>query len=243
MIYLLFTCCTSKDEQKPEEFLRKFFLEEGGIYTLLGDKPITDLLIYTGTEKEICLEGLSAESLRKLEYIEDHTVEMWQKWKQFSKQLKFRDYRFIERPCLGDPLYTMYLFVNLEQLKDLLQKHKEVFCAEIGRDFDIETIMNELENPISFFWNEVFANHCLSGLVHGYGERNCRYFLQMIQEGTRPIFSDQFEGPVTQENFPIPIFAMSDDSMVKKYQQQREAIQQIYKNEDFFRKTLSLLQQ
>jgi hypothetical protein len=243
-VYLFLTSCSSLKERRAEEFLRKFLLEEGGIYTLLGDKPVTDLLIYTGTEKDISLEGLSAESLETVQYVEDSTFENWKAWENFSKNLNFKNFRFIERPCLRDPLHTMYLFVNLEKLKELLRNYKNTFQRELGTNFEIEEVLRELDNPASSFWSAVFMNHCLSGLLHGYGEENCAYFADMMKNETQPTFSEEFIGPIDEKNFPLPLFATrSHDAVIQKYEKQREAIKQIYKGSDFFQKTVQILEQ
>jgi len=248
-LYRLFICANiffsscSSSRSESEAFLKKLLLEEGGVYTLLGDKPITDVLIYQGSDQEVSLKGLSAESLQRVEYIDDHTVENWKSWKNFSRDLKFNGFRFVERPCIRDPLHMMYLLVNIEKLRDLLQRYSDVFSAEIGEDVEVERVLNELDDPKSDFWNRAFANHHLSGLLHGYGEENCHHFMEVVTEKAIPVFSEKFEGPVTQENFPLPIFAASsDDAVTRKYQQQRKKIQEIYKRGNFFSTSVKLLQ-
>lgn len=235
--------CSSNDRSGSEEFLKKLLLEEGGVYTLLGDKPITDVLVYLGSEHDISLEGLSDESLQKVEYINDHTLENWNSWKTFAKDLKLTNFRFVERPCLRDPLHMIYLFVNVEKLRDLLQQHSPLFATELGMHFEIERVIGELDDPESTFWNGAFSNHCLSGLLHGYGEENSRHFLDIVKDETPPHFSEKFEGPITQDHFPLPTFATSsNDAVVEKYRQQRKTIQEVYKKRDFFRTTMKLLQ-
>jgi hypothetical protein len=91
--------------------------------------------------------------------------------------------------------------------------------------------------------NKVFANHYLSGLLHGYGEENCEHFQQILNGEVKPNFSEKFEGLVTEKSFPLPIFAVAkNETMINKYEQQRKHIQQIYQNKNFFKTTLEFLQ-
>ncbi len=236
------TACSSETENESEAFLRKILLEEGGVYTLLGDKPITDLLIYKGGEESISLEGLSRESLEKIEYGDDSTFKDWNSWKKFSKKLNFKNFRFVERPCLNDPSYVMYLLVNIETLKKLLQEYNSLFSNEILKNFNIDQVINELDNPKSIFWNEAFKNHYICGLLHGYGEENSAHFKRIMSGEIKASFSEKFEDSITQDNFPLPIFAVADnESMVKKYRQQRSHIQKIYRDKNFLKTTLEFL--
>jgi hypothetical protein len=150
-----------------------------GVYTLAGDKPMTDTLIFIGTKNDISFDGLKAESLKKIEYVEDHTLENWHAWKLYSKNLKSDRFQFVERPSPYDPLHVMYILINLESSQAALTKYRDIFSSETEMDYSVEQIMSELSDSKSAFWNRVFSNPYLSGLVHGYGEENSRHFLKI----------------------------------------------------------------
>ncbi len=241
---LFLSSCSSSNERRSEAFLKKLLLEEGGIYTLAGDKPITDILIFIGSQDDICLECISSESLEKLEYIDDCTLENWNSWKQYAKNRNFSNFRFIERPSPHDTLHIMYLLVNIKNLKSILEKYKTKFSEETGLDYPVEQILSEIEDPKSIFWDRAFENHYLSGLLHGYGEENSRYFTRVAKGEVKPVFSDHQNRTVSNEKFPLPIFAITDDDQqCEKYKEQRIKIQQIYRNKNFLKKTLELLGQ
>lgn len=106
-----------------------------------------------------------------------------------------------------------------------------------------EQILEELNDPDTAFWDAAFSNHHLSGLLHGCGEKNRQHFMAIMTRQAVPDFSEEFEGPFTQEHFPLPIFAVSaNDAVTEKYRWQRKSIQQVYKKRDFFKRILKLLQ-
>jgi hypothetical protein len=244
-LHLFLASCSSNHStaSSAEEFLKKLLLEEGGAYTLIGDKPVTDLLIFTGSENDISIHGLSEETLQSLEYVEDHTFENWLSWKKLAETLNPKRIIFAERPCLLDPLHTMYLIINVEGLKDVHEKHRSSFRNIVGIDYEFDQVLKEINNPNSIFWNRSFEDHYLAGLLHGYGEENSRHFQKVMNREITPRFSKDFEGEITTENFPLPVFALSEnDPATEKYQKQREKIKKIYRKNNFLKVTLKLIE-
>jgi hypothetical protein len=241
--YFLTTSCSTyqSDRKQSEAFLTKLLLENGGIYTLFGDKPITGMLIFCGNPEDLSLEGLSEETLRNVIFVEDYTPENYASWKRFSKGLKFTKFRLIEQPCANDPLQLSYMLVNLNNVRNLLQSHQKTFQEHLKMVIDAEQILQQLDQPSSAFWSTVFKDHYLAGLLYGFDEESIRQFDKTIRSSSveRNRFSDDHSGFVSIESFPLPVYAIfPGDTRLTEYAKQREQIQKLYKGRDFMEVTL-----
>lgn len=250
--FFLYGCSTSQvskvlpnqeERKKIENFLKVFLFEEGGAYTLFGDKPITDISFFIGTEDDICLDGLSKESLDAIVYEDDQVAQNGKVWKMFCKNLKCKNYLFVEQPSPFDPLHSSYCLVNIEAMKTVFEKYKEIFNQKTGKDLTFNLILDELQEPNSSLWNQIFQDHYLSGLLHGYGEENIKQFMKnsiSIHPPATLKFSHEEDN--TSDSISLPIYAIAkDDVTLNKYKKQREKIKKIYENQDFLEVTFRQL--
>jgi hypothetical protein len=245
--------CSSKkkdiflaDTKKAEQFLNQLLFEEEGIFTLLGDKPITELLVYLkgALSFEEIPEDLRDQCFTK----EDHTRENMEAWKNFSKNLRFPRFRLVEIACPTDEGHTLFLFVNIEQTRKTFQKYQDKFKEITQIDLSFEEAIKELENFNSPFWMKVLSDQYLMGLIFGYGEENIQFFLTKILPEENPdnfTFSEKFKGLITKDHFPIPHFRCADsinDPTCCKYRTQREKIKLTFRDKDMMETSLEELQ-
>jgi hypothetical protein len=250
IFYLFFSACTKKpdhllpkntEKTKIEGFLTQFLFEEAGVYTLFGDKPMTCGCFFVGKEEDICLDGISEESLKSIVYIDTTAMmENWNAWKKYATNISPTNFCFVEMPCPRDPSHILYYLVNINEVKKTIEENEDDFQTRIGINRD--NFETGLKNPQSDFWTKVLTDHYLMGLLHGYGKENSSYFIQshVGTETENPV--EPLIGSVTPQNFPLPIYAPSqNDSVKEKYQQQREEIKKIYKDKNFLDVTLTRL--
>lgn len=246
--FFFITCSIKRNDPKIEAFFRKFLFEEGGAYTLLGDKPITDMLIFTGLPKDTALNTVSPESLQSLTYVDDDTFEQWKEWKKFMKDLRFKNFLFIEGKCARDSTYSWICLINIPKAVKIIQDHELAFRKIIGdQPLDSLDIIHRLTDPKSRFLEAVFSDHYLSGLLHGYGEENSRIFAEgFLKEKLHTVLEQpqvSAENSMTHEYFPLPTYAASkNDPMQAKYEKQRKEIQNIYRGGNIIDITLKFLQ-
>ncbi len=236
---ILFSACTPKkpettpeERQKIQSFLNQFLFVEGAVYALFGDKPISQMLVFIGNDADRA--ELSEEQLKTAIFVDDSTVANWKAWQHFIGKIPSKHFILAERPCMRDTHHVIYSLLNIKRVKDVLAQYRPVFEQKIGSHFDIEQVIQQFKDPQSSFWRKAFADHYLSGLLFGYGEENIAYFMDPMKD--REIeneFSDESDPCATAGKFPIPIFATSAcDQTSKRYREQREAIQEIYRGKD-----------
>jgi hypothetical protein len=227
-----------EERDKIQSFLNQFLFVEGAVYTLFGDKPITQMLIFIGTDAD--LPVLSEEELKTAIPREDLSPETGPVWKHFVSKIPSKHFLFAERPCLRNPHFVLYSLLNIDRVKEVLSKHKLAFQKKTACSFDIDKVIQEFSDPHSSFWNQVFLDHYLSGLLYGFGEENIVHFLnRMEDQEIEARFSDENDDEATPSKFPIPIFAMSaQDKTSARYQEQRKIIQEIYRGKDIVDVTL-----
>jgi hypothetical protein len=243
-IFFFSACTTKKPEINAEErrkiqsFLDQFLFVEGAVYSLFGDKPISQMLIFIGSDADRAV--LSEEQLETAAFVDDSITENGQVWKHFINKIPSKHFIFAERPCRLDPHHVIYSLLNIERVKEVLCKHKLDFQKKTESLFDADQVIQEFRDPQSSFWKQVLADHYLSGLLFGYGEENIAHFLNLMDnEGIENQFSDQTDQLATANKFPIPIFAISpQDKTTAHYRKQRKSIQEIYRGKDIVDVTL-----
>jgi len=239
LIINIFLCSCSEGTSDPEPkqigsdqvnaFLETFLFQEGAAYTLFGDKPMTSLLIFTGTAKDISLEYLTPESREKVIYIDDKNLGNWTAWKSYLKDQKFKNFYFVEKVCERDPSCTLYFLVNIPKTIEVCEK-----C-----NLSMDHLKGELDNQNSEFWRRFETDHYFAGLLYGFGEENVRGFLE---DPTKLVVSEEFNDHATKNEFPIPIYArLKEDQTSRKYQKQREVIKEKYRDRTILEVTFSQL--
>ncbi|MES2345835.1 MAG: hypothetical protein V4494_07860 [Chlamydiota bacterium] len=236
------SACSSQkktvDEKGAEKFLGEFLFQEGGCFTLLGDKPITSMLIFQGEPKDCCLENLSEEALQTLKFVDYKTAEHFASWKNFSNNLTFDNFFFVELSAPNDPSTTFLFFVNICETKKVFDTHMDLFLAKTEIS-EWENLLSELKKPNTTLWQALFKDHYLAGLLYGFGQQNAQMFCNKDSQ----MISEEFTEVASKEHFPIPVYAASEnDEMTRKYKNQREAIKKVYQEGSVLEVTLKTLQ-
>ena len=150
----------------------------------------------------------------------------------------------------------------------VLQKHYDLFREIVGYDFSPLEIVFDIESESSDFWNKVFANPILRGVVFGYGLDNSYLFTWMqkakksssekIQNyansfskifqptmndhDMKLVLSDSLDNKLNYKDFPLPCYrSLKDDPQKKKYLKEQKMIKKIYRWRDDLEVTLQKL--
>lgn len=287
----------SKEKSKTTLFLENLMIREGGLYTLMGTKPITEFDI-DGTLEE------SEEDIRKsyeemkafLERAESEknkpdkertafnpsnlSVPTYEDYKIKCEKnrgfLKFLNHKklwlnFRERHKNLDPKFMLFsrkfsgeenniaLFVNIPNLVYVLHHHYEDFSKRTQTNFDPKEIVFQISNESSVFWNKVFTDHFLKGLVYGYGERSAYLFewsdehLETVFKERRAFFSNKdrlkevanflVKSNIQVSDLPIPEFfhfGITDSKKIE-YEIEKERIVKSFEDKDFTSEVMKIL--
>ena len=226
--------------------MRDVLLREGGIYTLWGTKPISSFDI-SYQDDELLSE--------KEKWYNRRLRDNWEKFKDMKWCFPLNRYQLIET-LLGDKKETHRIyFVNIIETARVLKEHYPIFATVGETDFDPIEIVYAMEKKETRFWEKVLMNPLTLGILYGYGKENASYF-SWGKEGNNPLQSliaTSVKGAVTPEcpsyynptlaNMPLPQFTsfFLYDPVVNKYEEERKAIQAVYKKGGFLDLTLTKL--
>ena len=279
IIFFLCGCSkkTPKNLSSPKKATYRFFqhllLECGGAYTLFGDKPITiEDMFYYDDEDLKTLDKLLQEELKRNPDYQYYSVERtfeedWKIVKDYILSPQTSNFIAVEFPNAEEPKFSLFVLVNIEKTALTLQKYYSEFFRELQMDFDPLQIVFEIKNPSSSFWQGVWKNPFLLGLLLGYGYENARLCSWVIshdkssnsslQSFTKFLRKKQYASDINDplikypvkldgKPFRLPIFACHDEALskvlIKKYKKQRTKIINLYKNQDFLQVTWNRLQ-
>jgi hypothetical protein len=254
----------TKEERKwMEKFFREFFLESSAVYTLFGTKPISaQTMIYISAEEHqkrmkalLKREGIVGEEREKMlsemsqEHLEYDLHKNWEKWVSFIARHPNSPFIFTKRKTLSENLWTGHI-LNIQQTIWILEKYYDVFKKALGFDFDSVAVTMDFKNEDSAFWEQVFANHLLSGIVYGYGYKNS-YFFYLLSKASKksaeehPIFfsltrkREPDNRNLSVENIILPRFRsfglpFNKDPIFERYKLEREKIKKNLNESNFF---------
>lgn len=234
-----------------KDFFEEIFLRESGAYTLYGSKPITAGIIYDLSDEEwnkrledtlnLCEED-EREELKKSVIEIDYTFNRsWRKWQEASANLPLQKFLLVDWPMPDEKIRTWFL-VNIPETAFVLQKHYETFKRVWGKDFDPFQIVYEIQDTKSEFWRTVWNHHALTGLLHGYGERNSWMFYwenTHVEPYRKKMFVRELTGHagLEKKTFEIPPLASfpqsGTDPVVENFKNDQAALEEIFKDEDF----------
>lgn len=240
-----------------EKFFKDIMLDESAIYTLCGSKPMTTIDIHYHSDEEVMawFNQLPEEQKKNSVVIEDYDLPgNWDKWEKIRERFPMSRYLFFKRTNPKDPKFASLYFVDVAKVALTLQENYAIFERETNLKF------NPLEVAVAMekwpeFWDKVFGNSTLIGLLYGFGLKNsssfkwkygdhsetCDGFCQSLKS----YFSDEpAYGRLTVSQFPLPIFASfseGKDEVIEKYKKEREAIRREYRGKDFLNLTLQKL--
>lgn len=243
------------------EFIEEVFLDGAMLYTLFGTKPMSGITICIATEEECIatcqhhLNTLSEVEKDKLlaeihaSCVNDTSYKNFQNWLDWKKNYKHPSFLF--RATLSDcKHYLLVDMLNVQEAVWILKKHYEIFYTEIGSNFDPITAALDFENPKSMFWEKVFSNHYLTGILYGFGERNAYFFSIFVRQLNENVSKDScltlnshlniLQDPcevITKENLNIPCYRsfysqLSEDPVTTNFKKEKVLIEDMLKDKD-----------
>lgn len=238
-----------------EKFFKDIMLEEGSIYTLFGSKPMTAIAInyHSDDEVQAIFDQMSEEEKATAVIVDDDLPQNWEKWEKLRSRFSMNRYLFFKKTDPEDSKFATLYFVDIAKVALVLEEHYDIFKRETGMDFLPLQVVFEMEKG-SVFWDQVFNNSTLVGLLYGFGLKNsysftwkyskmpetCTGFCQSLPS----CFSDKSTyGDATISHFRLPIFASfsEQDEVIEKYKKERNEIKQRYRGNDFLSLTLQKL--
>lgn len=257
VILICFFGCQNKNQKwqlSSDEYraLQRVFqyvmLEEGGIYTLCGDKPITCFTIGENPKAN----GIPMSHL---------SLKDWNTYEQVGKRYNSNRFLFVKIPhpvpVPGVGPFEDGYFVNIPETATVLQEHYSLFRERVGFDFDPMVQVYDIQNPSSVFWNKTLKNKFLLGILLGFGKKNAYLFEEWAkatkQQGDlagkisalSTGFSDTLSTNRTIRELSLPIFRTfpteENEQFLEKYRKQKQKIEEIYRGHDFVEMTLENL--
>ena len=273
-------------------FLEHLMIREGGLYTLVGTKPMTEFDIEWSndlTEEDVqksyeelkaFLEQAEVEkdlpdeerraynpnnvTLPSYEEYKNEwerqkemlgAKELWDLWKHSHKKIDPKFCIFSRKAPYGEG--HMGLFVNIPSLVYTLHHYRKDFCERTDMEFDPNEVATQIEDETSIFWEKVFQDHFLFGLVFGYGERSSYLFDWEKKLFKRLYKRDMFVSSQEERKF-IDLMSKKDvevsdllwpvffhfgvaDPMRIYYELEREKIIEYFQDKDFTKTTLEIL--
>lgn len=258
----------SKEEKIwMDKFFDDFFLDSSAIYTLFGTKPLSSKEIIYASRKDwgnAVQPYLKNADIKEKEraytavkqYCDDYDFHKnWEKWISFIKQHPKSPFLFIKRQTKTKEIALGYI-LNIPEMVKTLLKNYDVFKKELGYDFDPISVTMDFENIDSPFWNQVFSNHLLMGIIYGYGLKNSYLFSMEMKKITEfnedhSLFAsikekEKDEQEPSLSHLLLPKFRsyrlpFNDDPILEKYKLERKKIQKELNEKNFFQKSLHQL--
>lgn len=170
----------------------------------------------------------------------------WEKLMALRKKYPHSPFLFAKREVIGNKTLFNADIINIAEVTWTLQKHYFLFSKELGIDFDPLEVTLEFEDPKSAFWNQIFNNPLLQGVLYGYGERNAYFFSKQLgqyQEIDHCLFKSHIstndeKAGISLKDLRLPSFRSYDlpcgqDPTIVQYEQERRVIQQQLQHKDF----------
>ena len=209
--------------EKSEElvFLENVMIREGGLYVLMGSKPMVSFDVRSGIP-ETAEEYQKHLEYAKIKYPEDRIEtfeeykisnrldkhiqysELWEDWETKMKNYVGPHFQFVTRRYpfgenLSERRNLEGLFINNCSLLYVLTVHYSEFEKVFGAPFEPKKVLEEISDLNSIFWERAFRNQYTQGLLFGYGSRNSFNFSWQIEN-----------------NFPFAIRFFQDISLLIK---------------------------
>lgn len=235
-------------------------------YYFIDKKDENDLKFY---------KTLSKEERKKVQFFSKKNNffqidKIWDDWEKINNRLLLSNKYLLvkkERSLSQLPAHSKHIikiydvyFVNILQTSLIIQKYYEVFKKIVGTDFDVLTLIYDLKNDDSVFWNKIqsFEYSYIWGLLFGYGFENSYLYYwkyKNIDNDSSPFFTEFSKSIMKRssnnnlsflyniKNFPLPYFSSfsTNDPIIEKYKKERKEIQSAYQRKDFVYFTLKLL--
>lgn len=249
-----------EDRKWMTKFFSDLLFEEQGVFTLFEDKPMVMSLLYNYTREEFesFYDTLPDSIKKETQLVEYDYAENWNKWENIQNRFSIGKYLFEKRAISEDGKIFCGLFINIAETAMALQENYEDFRRIVGFDFHPFKEVFKIGDKDSVFWNNVFKNHALLGILLGYGKRNSYLFHWMTEENSKKeellieqsILSETSDqaplyGTASLDNFSLPIFrydsSKENERLLSKYKLQRDRIKTRFKGKDILDVTLRQL--
>jgi hypothetical protein len=247
----------SRDERVwMEKFLKDFVLEQQTVYTVFGSKPLSGISICYAAKEEWSSgvskmiqeypdkekQQIQAEMVK---YISEYDLpKNWEKWIEWSSKHLDKSFLFSKRATYCQDIFSAFI-LNVQETAWILQKYYSLISEELDMEFDPLQVVLEFENTDSIFWEKVFNNHFVQGILHGYGERNSYFFSREMQLkekngyvlGTDPVFRASPSPKRENKGPPLPSFRsyyvdISQDPVYQQYQREKSHIRKVLKGKN-----------
>lgn len=259
-------CQLTKEERiHLNLFFKHLLLREHGIYVLFGSKPMIACQAISLTEQEQ-IENYEKLNIDKkdIKWIQIAFDFKW--WDDVKDRINLNQYLIFQKDTSFPKVKDVFL-VNISNMILLLQKNYDLFKKVVGYDFSPLEVVFEMDKT-SIFWDKVFNNSLLLGLVYGYGFDNAYLFnfMRNVTESSsgkehnyvnsfskifkshisdhekQLILSDCTDNKLNYQDFPLPTYRSLFDNLQKKqYLKEQKKIKKIYKGKDPLEVTLNKL--
>ncbi len=245
-----------EDREIVDRFLRYITIDEEGLYTILGSKPITEFRVpqvQSEHERRTLYNAMPEEFRDKILFLnfnnDTEIRTLWEKW--IKIQAKYIGKHF---NVILDEKMSVGFLVNIPLVIYILREHYSDFSEVLNAEFDPYVSAWEIGQTNSNFWNTIKKDHYLMGLLFGFGEKNAKFFQWemdrsisfpfRISSGDLPFVGKKsFARYGKVKNLAIPQFVIYQptDEFVEKYLHEKSRIIQLYKGKDFAETTISYL--
>lgn len=280
---------TLSADDKITQFLENVIIRESGAFTLLGTKPMTEFDVawsveeqeedYEASYQELKLMFKKTQqspsqftcSLTEMPSFSEYKnkclsnkelysflkkKELWENWLANYRSIASANFKLTMR----EHPYKTGILINVPQAIYILKKYHADFVEQTQIEFDLATILDTIDDHKSSFWNSVFTNHYLHGLLLGFGEKNAfifDYMKKMDSLKTKAFSFQHFahsseiyahgkemmQPNVSIENLVIPYFVTYDinDDMREKYLREKGKIIDYLKEKNLVDEVLKIL--
>lgn len=245
-----------QDRDRVELFLKYMLIEEGGIYTLVGSKPMTAFSLAPVIDEREKRELYAAKDENFRKHI---SLEKFQPTKEDARKL-WNDWRKVEDKYLGSPFLIREddqyggILINILSVTYILDRYYEEFEKIIREPITAKTFVYRIGEKGDPAWEKIKGNHYLMGLLFGFGEKNARCFSWEESEkkyfplrritSFSPVGTGKPVHKLSIEDLDLPGFVSYQliDEQVERYRMEREKCIELFKDEDFCLLAMSILQ-
>lgn len=236
-------------------FVDHAMLREGGLYTLLGSKPVTWIdMSYSppnGEEKLLFWESLSNNqkihySVDDLDFPKYNAKKIAANWVKIQQKYLGRNFNIV-------PYENSVFFINQPVLLNFIEENRDLFAEILGKPMQPIEVLNCIGDQSSSLWQAFLKNHFAMGLLLGYGIHNAKCFAFLVCGEDVPPSHLVDEGPSTilYEEHPkigqlqLPMFRVFEggEDVIDKYERERIQIKRYFQGKNFYQTVYEKMQE
>ena len=235
---------SAKERLILEQFFQVLVKSDGLGNVLFGSKPISLSGYFHSVPMGNMLYGSSSYAIKR----------GWHVWQKYEKLFDHPEYIiFAENMPVGDFAICSIYFMNKRSVLEIVNKHRELFEKELGKDFDPNIFLDTIEKNHTLL-SLLNHNEGLLGILLGYGAESSTNYHQryLVWELGLPLtYSDADFQAVTFDYASSFITAIHPiafsgnphspevKSIIEQNIQERSKISDIYSEGNFLEITLS----